>query len=130
MPDCVPLSSCLMDSSSVTTFPDGPDECRRSVADWSGSVRAEGSCSCSSGATRPGPGTQGQRVGLHTLLGLGAARTHTSSSDKQGQLSGVGLPAGPYEHDHLVVRVFGDVSAVDQHDQVSFHERGLASTSL
>lgn len=77
MPDCVPLSSCRMDSSSVTTFSSDPDECGLSVGDWSGSVRAEGSCS--RGATRPGPGTQGQRLRLHNQPGrhVDGTETHT-----------------------------------------------------
>lgn len=57
-------------------------------------------------------------------------QTHTSSSNKQGQLSGVWLSAGPYEHDDLVVCVFRNVSAVDEHNQVSFHESRLTSTGL
>lgn len=60
-----------MDSSSVTTFSNAPDEDGRSGDDWSGRVRAEGSCN--RGATRPGPGTRGQSVRLHTL-GLQSAR--------------------------------------------------------
>lgn len=56
VPDCIPLSSCLIDSSSVTTRSDGPGEC--DCSDWSLNVRAEGNCN--KGATRPGPVIQGQ----------------------------------------------------------------------
>lgn len=56
--------------------------------------------------------------------------TRTFTSDEQGQLSGVRLPAGLDEHDDLVVSVFGNVSTVDEHHQVSLQEFGLAPTRL
>lgn len=49
----------------------------------------------------------------------------TFASYKQSQLSGVGLSAGSYKHDHLVMRVFRDVATVDQHDLVTFQQPGL-----
>lgn len=58
MPDCIPLSRCLIDSSSVMTRSDGLDGCCWSACDWSVSLRVGGNCN--RGATRPGPGIQGQ----------------------------------------------------------------------
>lgn len=57
VPDCIPLSSCLIDSSTVVTLSDWPAD-SLSPCDWPVSVRAGGNCS--RGATRPGPGTQGR----------------------------------------------------------------------
>lgn len=69
MPDCVPLSSCLIDSSSVMTRSDGLDDCGWSPCDWSVSERAGGNCN--RGATRPEPGIQGQFkvvINIHTTM--------------------------------------------------------------
>ena len=54
----------------------------------------------------------------------------TFTSDEQGELSGVRLSAGSYEHDDLIMCVFGNVSTVDEDDQVSLQEFGLTSTCL
>lgn len=54
----------------------------------------------------------------------------TFTSDEQGQLSGVRLSAGSYEHDNLVMCVFRNVSTIDEHHQVSLQEFGLTSTRL
>lgn len=75
VPDWIPLSSCLIDSSSVTTRSDGPDEC--DCSDWSLNVRAEGNCN--KGATRPGPGTQGQFKDAINIHAAGPSSHCTSS---------------------------------------------------
>lgn len=143
MPDCIPLSSCLIDSSSVVTRSDWPDDCGLFPCDWLVSVRAGGNCS--RGATRPGPVIQGQFKAVinihrnmprqcadldHTLLQQFQTDRHTFTFNKQGQLSGVRLSAGSYEHDNLVMCVFRNVSAIDEHYQVSLQEFGLTSTCL
>lgn len=148
MPDCIPLSSCLIDSSSVATRSDWPGECTLLPCDWPVSVRAGGSCS--RGATRPGPGMQGRFkavINIHeymsgstahaciaccfsTFLSYTHTHTLTFTSDEQSQLSGVRLSAGSYEHDNLVVCVFGNVSAIDEDHQVSLQEFGFTSTCL
>jgi len=76
-------------------------------------------------------------LGFLYLLTHARARTHahahahhTFASDEQGELAGVGLAAGLYKHDHLVMRVFRNVSTVDQHHQVSLQQLWLASPRL
>lgn len=144
VPDCIALSSCLIDSSSVVTRSDWPGECTLSPCDWPVSVRAGGSCS--RGATRPGPGTQGRFkaiINIHEYMSGSAVHTWitccvstflgctlTFTSDEQGQLSGVRLSAGSYEHDNLVMCVFRNVSTVDEDHQVSLQEFGFTSTCL
>lgn len=57
-PVCIPLSSCLMDSSSVGGRSDGPGERGFSSCGWMLSVRV--GSECSRGVPRPGPVLEGQ----------------------------------------------------------------------
>lgn len=128
VPVWIPLSSCFMDSSSVWPCSDWPGRSSGSPCDWPVRDRAEGNCS--RGATRPGPKHTHTVCYLHQCLAsrpilLLSLVSVTFASYKQSQLSGVGLSAGSYKHDHLVMRVFRDVATVDQHDLVTFQQPGL-----
>lgn len=75
VPDCIPLSSCLIDSSNVVTRSDWPGDCTLSPCDWPVNVRAGGNCR--RGATLPGPGTQGRFKAAINIHGDMTDRVHT-----------------------------------------------------
>jgi len=76
VPDCIPLSSCLIDSSNVLTCSKWPEGCGMFSCDWSVSVRA--GSRCSRGVARPEPGFQGQ---FKAVLNIHANTTeHISGS--------------------------------------------------
>lgn len=74
-PVCIPLSSCLMDSSSVGGRSDGPGERGFSSCGWMLSVRV--GSECSRGVPRPGPVLEGQFKAVINIHWNMTDRVHT-----------------------------------------------------